>query len=478
MPSWLLSTFACSARSTCSPPELRAVMSAENGTLSADEIFQSTLMVGALWPSSIWPSIARETPDSLESFSSDRSRWLRSRRRLPPTTGVRSLPAGATSPGSGRARGSAEGAAGRRPRFDVSRAVFMIPTFSVTTEALSTRSTSAAGPWRLTLVTDPDDCNLACAMCPCGAARAGGGPRPPPRRMAPALALAVLEERRGSPLRELIPSTLGEPLLWPALPELLARAAAQGVRGSVVTNGTFPGRGAAAWAEVLVPTCRDVKISWNGATARTAAAVMPGLDLEAAIEGVRALVAARERHAAAGGARCSVSFQVTAREDNAAELAGIVRLAARLGVDRVKLNHLQVRSPDLAPLSLRRSPAAIRRWNAAVREVRAAAAEAGERAPALENAVELAPDPADPAPRGPCPFAGREAWIHPDGRLAPCPHPDAAAGGLGDFGTVAEAPLGALWAAPALQAFVAPGPGGHPVHPVCDGCALRRPGGA
>jgi MoaA/NifB/PqqE/SkfB family radical SAM enzyme len=174
-----------------------------------------------------------------------------------------------------------------------------------------------------------------------------------------------------------------------------------------------------------------------------------------------------------------VSFQVTAREDNVAELPGIVRLAARLGVDRVKLNQLQVRSPDLARLSLRRSPEAIRRWNAAARAVREAAEEAlalRGRAPALENAVELSPDPAAPAPRGPCPFAGREAWIHPDGRLAPCPHPAAAE--LGDFGSVADAPLGALWAAPAFRAFVAPGPGGHPVHPLCDGCAFRRPGGA
>ena len=94
-------TFAWSARSTCSPPLLRAVISAENGTASADEIFQSTLMVGALWPSSIWPSMARETPESLESRSSERPRWLRMRRRFPPTTGVRSRPAGASSDGSG-----------------------------------------------------------------------------------------------------------------------------------------------------------------------------------------------------------------------------------------------------------------------------------------------------------------------------------------------------------------------------------------
>ena len=66
----------------------------------------------------------------------------------------------------------------------------------------------------------------------------------------------------------------------------------------------------------------------------------------------------------------------------------------------------------------------------------------GERV-LLQNAVELAPDPASLAPRGPCLFVGREAWIHPDGRFAPCPHPAASQGGLGDFGSVAETPLGA-----------------------------------
>lgn len=329
------------------------------------------------------------------------------------------------------------------------------------------------GPWRLTLVTDPDDCNLGCAMCPCGAARAAGGRDGPPRRMDPGLALAVLDERAAAGLEELIPSTLGEPLLWAGLPALAERAGALGVALNVTTNGTWPGRGARAWAELLVPVARDVKVSWNGATAATAAAIMPGLDLAAAVDGLVELLAVREAHAAAGGRRATVSLQVTAQERNLGELTAIVALAARLGVDRVKVNQLQVRDPALAGESLRRSPEAIRRWNAVAAELRAAAAAAGGR-PALENVVELAPDPAAPLPRGPCPFVGREAWVLWDGRLAPCPHPAAAAGLLGAFGEVAEAPLGALWEREAFRAFVA----GWERHPVCATCAFRRPGGA
>ncbi len=293
--------------------------------------------------------------------------------------------------------------------------------------------------------------------------------------MDPALALDVLEERRGTPLVEVIPSTMGEPLLWAGLPSLVARSAAQGFLLNLVTNGTWPGRGAAEWAERLLPVARDVKISWNGATAGTAEAIMPGLRFERAVAGVRTLVKARDRLARRGARRCTVSFQVTAQEANVGELPAIIDLARRLGVDRVKLNHLQIRSPALAASSLRRSPDAIRRWNAAVRAARELAAAAGDAAaPALENAVELRPDPANPAPLGPCPFVGREAWIHPDGRFAPCPHPAAAAGGLGDFGSVAHASLRALWAAAPFRDFVAR----HLEHPVCRACTFRRPGGA
>ncbi|BDG04558.1 radical SAM/SPASM domain-containing protein [Anaeromyxobacter oryzae] len=342
---------------------------------------------------------------------------------------------------------------------------------------MSTNAPLAGGPWRLTLVTNPDDCNLACAMCPCGVARSEGRVPRPPRRMDPALACAILEERRGSALVEVIPSTMGEPLLWPGLPVLIARAAAQGVALNVTTNGTWPGLGSVGWAEALLPASRDVKISWNGATAAVAEAIMPGLSFARAVEDVRALVLVRDRLARAGTRRCTVTFQVTAQEANVAELPGIVALAARLGVDRVKLNHLQPRFPSLADASLRRSADAIGRWNTAVRAARGAAdaaQRAGGVAPVLENAVELRPDPADPAPRGPCPFAGREAWVHADGRLAPCPHPAAARGELGDFGSVDRTPLGELWAGTPFRAFVA----GHLEHPVCRTCPFRRPGGA
>jgi MoaA/NifB/PqqE/SkfB family radical SAM enzyme len=172
-----------------------------------------------------------------------------------------------------------------------------------------------------------------------------------------------------------------------------------------------------------------------------------------------------------------VSFQVTAKEANVAELPAIVRLAASLGVERVKVNHLQPRFPHLHARSLRRSPEAIRRWNAAVALARDAAEAiplpSGERV-LLENVAPLAEDPGAPAPPGPCRFVGREAWVHADGTFAPCPHPAAARGDLGDFGSLRALALGDVWAGAPLRRLVST----WEEHPVCRTCPLRRPGGA
>ena len=63
-----------------------------------------------------------------------------------------------------------------------------------------------------------------------------------------------------------------------------------------------------------------------------------------------------------------MTFQLTFLETNVAELAGIVRLAAELGVDRVKGHHLWAHFREIESLSMRRSAESIARWNEAVLE--------------------------------------------------------------------------------------------------------------
>jgi MoaA/NifB/PqqE/SkfB family radical SAM enzyme len=294
--------------------------------------------------------------------------------------------------------------------------------------------------------------------------------------MDPALALAVVALLDRGVTRELIPSTLGEPLLWGGFDALIEACRASGIRLNVTTNGTWPGRGGGGWGARLAPVASDVKVSWNGATAPVAEGIMTGLDFAAAVEGVRGFVAARDQVASRTGHRCRLTFQVTAQATNVDELGDLVRLAASLSVDRVKVNQLQPRTPALEARALPASAAGRARWNRAVEAMRASAAAAAGagRAIELQNVAPLPPPGAPSPPPGPCPFLGREAWVLHDGRFAPCPHPAAWRGELGDFGSVRAEPLTAIWSGHPLARFMAAAQD----HPVCRACSLRRPGGA
>ena len=336
------------------------------------------------------------------------------------------------------------------------------------------------GPWRITFDTNPDDCNLRCIMCEehsphsdrQHAREAAGLPR---RRMPIELVRRVLEDSRGTPLREVIPSTMGEPLLYAHFDELIDLCMASGVLMNLTTNGTFPRRGAREWARRLVPILSDVKISWNGATKQTHERIMPGTRWERVLENVRIFIAERDAHTSVGGHRCRVTFQLTFLESNVAELADIVRLAANLGVDRVKGHHLWAHFEQIEPLSMRRSPESIARWNTAVREARAAAAACplpdGRRV-LLENIHELSEQAVeDLAPGARCPFLGKEAWVSALGRFDPCCAPDAQRRTLGEFGNLNQVGIQEVWSGSAYRQLQER----YQEHPLCRGCNMRQP---
>jgi MoaA/NifB/PqqE/SkfB family radical SAM enzyme len=290
-----------------------------------------------------------------------------------------------------------------------------------------------------------------------------------------ALLQRVLEEAQGTPLREIIPSTMGEPLIYRHFDEILDLCQRYGVKLNLTTNGTFPGRGAQAWAEQIVPVGSDVKISWNGARKETQEAIMLGSRWERVLENVRIFLQVRDTHASNGGNRCRVTFQMTFLETNVGELAEIVQLAASLGIDRVKGHHLWAHFREIEPLSMRRSPEAIARWNAAVQ----AAEEVADRyrlpngeQVLLENIFPLAPEAeAELVPGAVCPFLGREAWVSALGRFDPCCAPDALRRSLGDFGNLQEKSLTEIWLSPAYQQLQAT----YIEQPLCTGCNMRRP---
>jgi MoaA/NifB/PqqE/SkfB family radical SAM enzyme len=328
-------------------------------------------------------------------------------------------------------------------------------------------------PWRVTFLTNPDECNLRCPMCATHSEEArASSVVTPPRRLALHDVIQAIDSLVPPP-NEVIPSTRGEPLLWDGLPELAEACGARGISLNVTTNGSFPGRGAEGWARILCPVSSDVKISWGAASPWLDAELIGGRNPVRALSDLRTFVRIRDQVAAAGGNRCGVSLQVAARAENVAELPALVRLAAAEGLDRVKVNHLQLHFPSLRASSLQRSPETVRVWNEAVRASLDTAATIPRRGggEVVLRGFEELPENGD-APRADCRFVGREAWVEVDGTYLPCPAPAARAGELGPLGSLRDGTLAEAWDAPAWRSV---GAGWRELAP-CRDCAFRPPG--
>ncbi len=343
-----------------------------------------------------------------------------------------------------------------------------------------TKINHAEAPWRITFDTNPDTCNLQCVMCeehsPYSSLqplRKLDGRRH--RRMSFEMLKQVVEEIAGKGLREIIPSTMGEPLLYEHFEDILALCEKHGIKLNLTTNGTFPKYGASGWATRIVPVTSDVKISWNGACKATHEKIMEGSKWEEALHNLREFIIARDAYAATGGNRCRVTLQMTFMETNVEELADIVRLGIELGVDRIKGHHLWAHFPEIEPLSMRRNEDAIRRWNEAVEKARKIAGEqplANGHKILLENIFPLDEESTQElTPDGHCPFLGQEAWISAQGRFDPCCAPDAQRRTLGEFGALSDQHLLDIWQSDAYRALVA----SYRNRSLCASCNMRKP---
>lgn len=334
-------------------------------------------------------------------------------------------------------------------------------------------------PRRLTVVTNPGICNMQCPMCDTHSIH--GGKTKAQLRSLPILAWKTVEanirELARLGLKEVIPSTMGEPLMYPDFDRLLALIAELGLTLNLTTNGSFPRGGVARWAPLLLPVLSDAKVSLNGVTPAVNSAVMVGADTGQQLRNVEELLARRDRYVVEGGRRPTITIQATFMETNLQELPTLLRWAIARGVDRFKGHNVWVTWPQLEAESLRRSPEAAARWNEVVSTLASIAeSEVGPqgRRIRLENVVPLAPLAADgPPPDSECPFLGQEAWLEADGSFQVCCCPAEKRRDFGDFGNVAEASFARLWASPSYRDFVAR----WGEHPNCQECNMRRPRG-
>lgn len=338
-------------------------------------------------------------------------------------------------------------------------------------------------PWRITFDTNPDDCNLSCVMCEehsdySEKKRLKMLGHRPHRRMDIRVLRRVVAEMAPLGLREIIPSTMGEPLLYQHFDEILDICRQFDVYLNLTTNGTWPRFGAEEWGLRLCSLTSDVKVSWNGSSQTIQESIMKGSSTEKRIRDLQTFIRVRDRTSRDTGRYCRVTLQCTFMESNLSELPAMIELAADLGVDRVKGHQLWVHFPEIAKQDLRRSRESRIRWNQTLAECQRAVETHlrpdGGRV-LLDNFLPLPVDGEAPLPSDwVCPFLGREAWVNHAGRFDPCCAPDEERKTLGGFGLVTEnGGLREIWEGSLYTELLCD----YTTRPVCQKCNMRRPRG-
>lgn len=341
---------------------------------------------------------------------------------------------------------------------------------------------SSPNLFRITLDTNPEDCNLSCVMCeehsPYSCFKqelfASTGIR---RRLMPKeLVEKLFEQAVDLGVQEIIPSTMGEPLLYEHIDLIYKLAERYGIKINLTTNGTFPRRSVKEWATLIIPRTSDIKISWNGASEKIYTQVMRGGDFNKAVTNLKTFIALRNRYYEETKYYCRITLQLTFMAHTMHEIPDIVRLAISLGVDRIKGHHLWAHFDQIKEYAIPPNPKYYKTWNKYVNEcyeiVQKSLKPDGTKIilenihPLLESKGEILVNE-----NTVCPFLGRELWISASGIISPCCAPDKLRRSLGDFGNIYHTNLKEVLNSPLYRNLQQ----NYRDNSLCKTCNMRKP---
>jgi len=330
------------------------------------------------------------------------------------------------------------------------------------------------GPWRITFDTNPDQCNLHCIMCE-EHSRYNQHQNKENRVMNFDIIQKVIEETVNFGLKEVIPSTMGEPLLYESFLSLIELIKKHELKLNLTTNGTFPKLGVEKWAELILPIASDIKVSINGATKGINESVMEGINHENQIKNIKTLIEVRDEIIKNKVNKPTITFQVTFMDRNLTELPVLLQKAINMNVDRFKGHHVWITHPQIERESLNRNKEAIIKWNLAVIKMKEIVEKSrlqnGSKIK-LENIYPINSTSVSKIPDDfICPFLGQEAWIAWDGTFNNCCAPDPLRKSFGYFGNVKEMNFMKLWESQNYSELV----GSWGKSDVCKICNMRRP---
>ena len=141
-------------------------------------------------------------------------------------------------------------------------------------------------PTRITIDTNPDICNLKCIMCDTHSIY-NENFKIKRKSMSKNLLQKSLDESIDIGVKEIIPSTMGESLLYPHFDVFIEKLKQSKTKLNLTTNGTFPKRGVEDWTKILLLILSDIKISFNSIRPDINEKIMPQANTKIAIKNIK-----------------------------------------------------------------------------------------------------------------------------------------------------------------------------------------------
>jgi MoaA/NifB/PqqE/SkfB family radical SAM enzyme len=281
-------------------------------------------------------------------------------------------------------------------------------------------------PWRITIDTNPDQCNLNCIMCDTHSIY-NTEHKEPRKPMEKLLLEKSIDDSLKIGVKEIIPSTMGEPLMYKDFNVFVEKLTNTEVKLNLTTNGTFPIYGVEGWAKKLLPVLSDIKISINSLNPKVNEKIMPNDHTFNKIEAIKNFSKLRNDL----NPKVTITLQVTFLESNLEELEELIIFAIENKLDRVKGHQLWITFDEINDESLQKDKTSIIRWNKFIDSVQKYRSKI-----TLSNFKKIKLQENEINEKGDCPFLGHELWIDQEGTFNICCAPSNKRTALGTWGNI------------------------------------------
>ncbi len=318
-------------------------------------------------------------------------------------------------------------------------------------------------PWRMTIDTNPDQCNLNCIMCDTHSIY-NKNFKPKRKAMDENLLEKVLDEAFNLGVKEIIPTTMGEPLLYKYFDIIITKLVEKDTKLNLTTNGTFPNIGVEKWAKKLLPILSDIKISINSIDAKINESIMINDNTSKKIQDIKKFVELRDKLYP----NVSITLQVTFLDSNFNELEDLIQFAIKHKIDRVKGHQLWITYDEIEKESLQNNSPKIDKWNKFIDII-----DKYRDDIKLVNFEKLESNDTNGfVPENyNCPFLSRELWVDYNGDFNVCCAPSDKRVSLGNWGNIKNKTIEEVFNSKEYFNLIQ----NYKEQEICKKCSLRIP---